>query len=139
MSKRIQVRGIKSAQPYSLQEAADALGVSLPTIRSWIKAGLPALTSHRPFLIIGAALSEFLTIRKRNKKSPLAQDQLYCLSCKEPKKPLGLLVDFIPQTQSTGRLVGLCPDCDTICNRMISAKKLPEFERIFDVACKGGS
>jgi hypothetical protein len=51
---------------------------------------------------------------------------------------MGLLVDFIPQTPKTARLMGLCEVCGGTCNRMISHSKIDHFNEIFCVALKEG-
>lgn len=138
MAKRPNPRAIKAARTYTVEEAATALGVSIGTIRSWVKSGLPLMKSQRPFLILGDALRSFLEDRAKAAKVPLRSDQLYCFSCKAGRTPMGLLVDCIPQTPKTARLLGLCEDCSGTCNRMISQTKIDHFSRIFEIAFKEG-
>ena len=138
MAKRPNPRVIKAARTYTIEEAALALGVTPATVRAWVKAGLPLLKSRRPFLILGDALRRFLTDRAQGSKIPLRPDQLYCFTCKAGRVPMGLLVDCIPQTPKTARLMGLCESCGGTCNRMISRSKIDHFSRIFDVAIKEG-
>jgi hypothetical protein len=96
------------------------------------------MKSQRPFLILGDALRSFLEDRATAAKSPLRPDQLYCLSCKAARHPMGLMVDCIRQTPKTARLLGLCEVCGGTCNRMISQTKIDHFSRIFCVAIKEG-
>lgn len=138
MPKRPNPRAIKAARTYTVEEAANALGVSVGTIRSWVKSGLPLMRSQRPFLILGDALRDFLEYRAQASKAPLLDDQLYCLTCKVGRKPMGLMVDCIPQTHGTARLLGLCEVCGGTCNRMISRSKLDHFSQIFCVEIKEG-
>lgn len=56
MIKRKGPHTIKSARCYTMAEASDCLGVSLNTIRNYIKDGLPILRAERPFLIPGRSL-----------------------------------------------------------------------------------
>ena len=58
MARRANPRKVKIHLNYTIEEAAEALSVSIPTVRSWIKGGLPALTSKRPYLIMGSELRE---------------------------------------------------------------------------------
>ena len=138
MPKRPNPRTIKAARTYTVEEAANALGVSVGTIRSWVKSGLPLMRSQRPFLILGDALRSFLKERAQASKAPLLDDQLYCLTCKVGRKPIGLLVDCIPQTPGTARLLGLCEVCGGTCNRMISRSQIDHFSQVFCVAIKEG-
>lgn len=138
MAKRPTPRAVKAARTYTVEEAAIALGVSVGTIRAWVKSGLPLMKSQRPFLILGDALRSFLEDRAKAAKAPLQPDQLYCLSCKAGRKPMGLMVDCIPQTPKTARLLGLCEVCGGTCNRMISQTRIGHFSQIFEVAIKEG-
>ena len=138
MAKRPNPRSIRAARTYTIEEAAEALGVSTGTIRGWVKAGLPIMASKRPFLILGDALRRFVEQRRATLKVTLKPDQLYCLSCKAGRQPMGLMIDVLPQTTKTARLVGLCDVCGGTCNRMISIAKLDQLRLIFDVAINEG-
>jgi len=138
MAKRLKLKCIRAARTYTIQEAADALGVSVGTVRAWAKAGLPMMTARRPFLILGESLRDFLQARQQGAKSPLEADQLYCLSCKAGRAPMGGMVDCVPQGARTARLVGLCEVCGGTCNRMISRARIDPFREIFDLVIKGG-
>ena len=50
---------------------------------------------------------------------------------------MGVMVDCIPQTATTARLMGLCEACGGTCNRMISRAKIDHFREIFALAEKG--
>jgi len=138
MAKHPNSRAIKAARTYTVEEAAIALGVSIGTIRAWVKSGLPLMKSQRPFLILGDGLRGFLEDRAKAAKAPLQADQLYCLSCKAGRRPMGMMVDCIPQTPKTARLLGLCEVCGGTCNRMISQAKIDYSSRIFEIAIKEG-
>jgi excisionase family DNA binding protein len=137
MTKRPNPRSVKTARTYTIDEAADALGVSIGTIRSWVKSGLPLMKSRKPFLILGDNLRGFLQARAANSKVSLLAGQLYCLTCKAGREPLGMMVDCIPQTAKTARLTGLCDVCSGTCNQIVSLSKLDQLRGIFDVAMKG--
>lgn len=138
MAKRPNPRAVRSARTYTVEEATLALGVSIGTVRSWVNSGLPLMRSRRPFLILGDALRSFLEDRAKGSKVPLQGDQLYCFTCKAGRTPMGLMVDCIPQTPKTARLLGLCDVCGGTCNRMISRSKVDHFSQIFCVAIKEG-
>lgn len=134
MAKRPNPRAIKAARSYTMQEGADALGVTVGAVRGWIRLGLPVMKAQRPYLILGSDFRQFLEDRRSKGKAPLGPDQLYCLTCKQGQTPLGMMVDCLPQTATTARLVGLCDVCGGTCNRMISRAKLGRLGGIFDVA-----
>ncbi len=138
MAKRPNPRAIKAARTYTVEEAADTLGVSIGTVRTWVKSGLPLMIAQRPFLILGESLRDFLLSRAKAAKVPLEPDHLFCLSCKVGRKPLGGMVDCIPQTAKTARLFGLCEVCGSSCNRMISNTRINHYNQIFEVAIKEG-
>ena len=96
------------------------------------------MKAQRPYLILGEALKDFLQVKTSNRKSALQAAELYCLSCKAPRSPMGMLVDCIPQTATTARLMGLCETCGGTCNRMISRAKIDHFREIFALAEKDG-
>lgn len=134
MAKRPNPRAIKVARCYTIPEGADALGVAVGTVRGWIRQGLPVMTAQRPYLILGDALRNFLEDRRVRATALLEADQLQCLTCKQGQRPYGMMVDCIPQTAKTARLVGLCEVCGHTCNRMVSRANLADLGAIFDVA-----
>lgn len=134
MAKRPNPRAIKAARAYTLQEGADALGVTVGAVRGWIRLGLPVMKAQRPYLILGSNFRQFLDDRRSKGKVPLGPDQLYCLTCKQGQTPFGMMVDCVPQTATTARLVGLCGACGGTCNRMISRADLGRLCGIFDIA-----
>jgi len=139
MPKRPNPRAVKAARTYSIPEAAEVLQVSNGTIRQWIRNGLRAMTGQRPYLILGADIRDYLTRVRTDRKTPLGPDQLYCLSCRKPRQPYGMMVDYIPHGTHTGRLTGLCDVCDGVANRMVGRVSLPALNKIFDIACRDGS
>ena len=78
MSKRANPMAVKASLTYTVGEAAHALGKTPATIRNWIRDGLPVMSSHKPYLISGAAIREYLRAKYKNAKRPLGPDQLYC-------------------------------------------------------------
>lgn len=139
MAKRPDHRAVRSARSYTIHEVANLLGVSVGTVRSWVRSGLPAMISQRPFLILGCELREFLDARRSKSKAPLQINELYCFTCKAARKPLGLMVDVHDQSVKTARLEGLCEVCGGTCNRMISRAQFGQIRSIFDVASRDGS
>lgn len=136
MAKRPNPRAIRAARAYTVEEAAISLNVAVGTVRSWCKAGLPIMTAKRPHLILGDALRTFLEARRKSARATLLPDQLYCLHCKTGRRPMGLLVDVLPQTASTARLFGLCEVCGGACNIMISTAKIDAIGTTFILAFK---
>jgi hypothetical protein len=134
MAKRPNPRAIKAARTYTMLEGADALGVSVGTVRGWIRQGLPVMKTQRPYLILGDALRHFLEQRRKKAKAPLGPNKFYCFRCKQAQTPLGMMADCLPLTPKTARLVGLCGVCSGTFSRMVSRADLPRYSAIFDVA-----
>jgi excisionase family DNA binding protein len=133
MKKRNGIKSIKSARSYTMAEAADCLGVSLNTIRNYVKGGLPILRAERPFLIHGGELKAWLAARRLRAKQPLKLEQMLCLRCKTPQTPLGGMVDCTALSSRKLQMKGLCPSCGGIMHRAASHRQLPEFARFFDI------
>lgn len=124
MAKRYNARRVKTHHNYTTEEVAELLGAHPQTVRGWADKGLPCLKSKIPHLFIGAHVQAFLTAQSASKRQPLAPDHLYCLSCKTGKIPAGSVADFIPDGAGRGRLIGLCPDCENLCNRFVSEAQI---------------
>ena len=134
MAKRIATNRIKKHQAYSIPELADTAMVSKITVSRWIKDGMATIDNHRPTLVMGFSALDFLGARQAKAKQPMQTHQFYCLRCRAPKSPLGMMADYIPQSPSGGRLVALCASCECTCNRNISAHQLPQFQAVLDIA-----
>ena len=115
---------IKINRNYTVEEVADRLGVHKNTVRGWVKTGLPVCDARRPTLILGPDLREFLQQKRQTRKRRCKLFELYCMRCRSPKRPAGNMVDFVPLTELTGRLTGICPDCETMMNRYTSQASL---------------
>ncbi len=133
MAKRPDPRRIRSALTYTVAELAIVLSVTNRTVRSMIQRGLPTLSAKRPTLILGADAKEFLTVEQANAKSPLAANELYCFSCKAPRRPFGNLVDLVDLPDAPARITGLCEVCERTCNRIVRRDQIDELRGIFDV------
>jgi len=136
MAKRVNGRAIKSVRTYTIEEAAEALDVSVVAVRSWEERGLQLIKDQRPYLIVGSVLKEFLRKEAADRKRPLAIDQIYCAPCKLRVRPMGGMADYVPATATRGRLSGLCPVCERAIQRFTSLSALPEFEVVLDIAIR---
>lgn len=132
MGKRSNPMSIKSALAYEVSEAADALGVSVATIRNWIKDGLPVMATKKPYLISGAELRAYLRSKNESAKKPLKVNELNCFRCRAGRKPIGLAVVCYRNTAKTSRLAGECERCGSAASRLISNSRREEFAAIFN-------
>ena len=134
MAKRYKIQSIRIHQSYEVPELANLLMCTQQTVRAWIKGGLQVLSARRPILILGFELRKYLKDRDAKAKRPTALGEFYCMRCRKPEKPYGMLVDYIPINESKGRLVALCSVCETTCSRFASKASLPELSQDFEIA-----
>jgi hypothetical protein len=117
-------RLVKIHRTYEVDEIATLFSMHRNTVRHWIKDGLETLDQRRPILVQGATLVDFLKQRRVRNKRPCQPGQIYCLRCREPRRPVCGEVLYQAITGDRGRLVGLCPDCGTRLFRGVSKAKL---------------
>ncbi len=137
MPKRINPNLAKIHRSYLVGEASALLGVHSNTVRAWVKEGLPVNDNKRPMLILGCELREFLQQRNRKAKRPCKPNEMYCLKCRRPQKPMEGMVDYEPMNDTRGQLKGLCPSCGGIINRFATLQELSELGRFLDVSMRG--
>jgi hypothetical protein len=97
------------------------------------------MASRKPYLISGAAIRDYLRVKYKASKSPLAPDELFCLSCRAGRKPLAMAVEAIPNTPKTTRLKGDCERCGASAGRMISNSMTHLFAETFEIKASGHS
>jgi hypothetical protein len=131
---RVSYQRVKTHRSYTVDEVARLLDVHKNTVREWVKAGLPTNDDQRPMLILGRELAAFLQSRRARKKVICGVGQMYCLRCRTPKSPALNMADYLPDTELSGNLVGLCPACNCVMNRRISAPQLAEIRSKMDIS-----
>lgn len=137
MSDRLRTHHIKTARSYTVQELAETVGVSVQSLRNWVRAGLPALRGQKPTLIRGVDAKAWLRERSNKKRKPLLPHEFLCLGCKVPQSPYGGMADCHQQTALTLRLSALCPRCGHKMHRLIALRELGQFQQIFDIQNSG--
>lgn len=116
----------KIHRSYTVDEIAKLYGVHRNTVRAWIARGLPTVDKRRPVLVLGSHLSAYLQARRTANKRSCGPGEIYCLRCREPRRPAGGDVRYHPQTPTLGNLVGRCECCGAGLNRRVSLAKLPQ-------------
>ena len=132
MPRSAKLSGIKSLPSYTVQEAAEVTGVSERTIRSWIKAGLPAMKQERPTLLRGDALIAFIKAQRKARKTKIRQDEFYCLKCRAPRHSAGKLV----QCETDGvraKLIAICEICDGLMHKPVALGDIPKLAKVFEL------
>lgn len=59
------------------------------------------MNDNRTFLIGDHDLKTFLAEQSKNKKVKLGPNELFCLSCKVPRQPMGMIADEVTQSAIT--------------------------------------
>lgn len=117
-------RLVKIHRNYTIGETATLFRVHKQTVRNWITRGLPTIDTKRPTLILGTDLADFLSARRQRRKQTCPSGHMFCLRCKAPKEPAGGMVDYIPMSDTSGNLRGICPTCDRLIHRRVNLAKI---------------
>jgi hypothetical protein len=123
-NRRHSARRVKRLRTYNVREAAKITGATPGTIRHWLKNGLEAVADCYPAIIRGIDLIDFLKRREASRKRPCGPGRLYCVRCKEPKRPALNEVEFWPDGGKLGTFKGLCPSCTGIMHRRTSVGRM---------------
>ncbi|MAZ70432.1 MAG: DNA-binding protein [Porticoccus sp.] len=118
---------------YTVEEVASLFGIHKNTVRGWIKTGMPVCDDRRPTLILGYEIRRYLQRTRTAGKQRCKPFELYCMRCRSPRKPAENMVDFTPINETTGRLVGICPDCETLMNRYANKSSLAQIRQHLEV------
>jgi hypothetical protein len=123
-NRRHSARRVKRLRTYNVREAARVTGATPGTVRHWLKTGLCAVQNCYPTIIRGADLIDFLKRRNVRRKRPCGPGRLFCLRCKEPRRPAFDEVEFWPDGPKLGSFRGLCPACTGIMHRRTSIARI---------------
>lgn len=134
-SRRSKWRGRpKRHRNYTVYELAELAGVHRGTVLRWIREGkLPVLRDQKPMLILGTDCAEFWE-SQRQPKAKCSLNELYCFTCKAPRKPAFETVEYRPRNDRFGTIRALCCECATVTNKGFSASRLGELESIVSVS-----
>ena len=138
MARRVSPRKIKIHNQYTYEQAADALCVSVQTVRLWRQSGLTVLDSQKPHLILGFVLKDFLNKRANKPERRLARDQFLCMACNAPKRAYGGMADYLPYTLRRGRLEALCETCQGLCGKFASPTLCTELAPVLTILMRNG-
>jgi len=124
---------IKKTVTYSTHDIGELFGIHKATVRNWLKNDLKRIDDKRPFLVMGADLELFLKNRQNKRKQKCQPNELYCFRCRKPQHSKGNKVILKELSPKTGRLCGLCADCGSRTNKVISLKQLDKLREIFTI------
>jgi hypothetical protein len=117
-------RRLKIHRSYLVEQLAAALRVHKNTIRRWAKDGLRAIDDRRPTLFRGIDVADFLRTRRQAARRPCRPGEMYCLKCREPKIPAGLMTDLVIKGTTVGWLEGICPTCSRMIYRRVNPARI---------------
>lgn len=127
-------RLVKIHRSYLVVEVANIFGIHKNSVRAWIKKGLSTIDKSKPYLIRGDRLRQFLEARRNKNKCKCQIDEIYCVKCRTPKKPLGNMVDYYPSIQGgISNIMGLCPDCGSRIFRRTSERTIELIRHCLEV------
>jgi hypothetical protein len=109
---RFNPRLVKLHRSYTVEEVARLYGIHRNTVRAWMKGGGPeTIDDGRPALIQGKVLRAFLAARRAAGKHPCPPGTLYCMRCRQPRRPALGMADFTPKGDGAGNLCAICEVC----------------------------
>ncbi len=127
--RRANLYKVKQHFSYTATELATCLGVHKNTVRNWQREGLEAIDGSRPTLFQGATVRDFLSKRHARSKRPCPPGTLYCFRCRQPRRPLLGLVDYVPMRHGTGNLGAVCESCQGTMHRRVREDDIPRIMR----------
>ena len=116
-ARRVNPNIVKLHRSYSVGELAACCGVHKNTVRNWQGEGLEPIDNARPVLFHGATVRAFLGRRNASRKRPCPPGTLYCVRCREPRRPAGGMVDYRSLKAASGDLSAICEHCEGIMHR----------------------
>lgn len=124
---------VKINRNYTFEELAAVFGIHKNTVSAWVKNGLPCLKEMRPFLILGADARVYLKSQRSSKKQKCKPNEFYCMRCKVPTHPHDSF-EYLPMTDTKGRLSGFCVRCECVVNKFVSVVSLERYSLLFDLS-----
>ncbi len=130
--RRYNVRRVKATWPYTVQEIADLFGIHKNAVLRWLREGLCADRSQRPFLIRGDELARFLNERQNGKRRRCAPGEFFCFRCRVPREACLGMADIAIESPTRLRIKALCAVCETPVNKVQSVRDLAKIKTCFD-------
>jgi hypothetical protein len=131
--RRYNVCLIKATWPYTVQEIAELFDIHKNAVLRWLKEGLRADRSQRPYLIRGDELTRFLNERQNGKRVQCAPDEFFCFKCRAPREAYLGIADIAIESPTRFRIKALCSVCDTSMNKAQNVRDLAKIKTRFHV------
>lgn len=131
-SKTFNINLIKQNFPYYVSDIVEKLGVTKGTVYAWIEEGLQPIDDRSTYIIInGSELRRFLKARQDNRKHPCKNEEMFCLKCQLPRRPLEGKASIQTREGCKPSITGKCIVCNSQMYRAINLKNLPEIAKTF--------
>lgn len=117
-------RRVKRAHPYTVKELARLLDRTAATIRAWITDGLRPADRGRPILIMGSEVHRYLNEKRGAARKKCGPGEMFCVACRDVRRPAYDDADYIPITAMSGNLRGLCPACGNLMHRRVQLARI---------------
>jgi hypothetical protein len=137
-AKRVNPNAVKLHYSYSVQELARCCKVHKNTVRNWQAAGLKPIDNVRPLLFQGETIRAFLRQYNASRKCPCAPGTLYCLRCRQSRRPALGMVEYVPLRAASGNLRALCEVCEATMHRSVRKADLAKVMPGIDVQLAQG-
>jgi hypothetical protein len=131
-------RLLKKHRNYTVEEIASTLGFHPNSVRAWLRNDLPAIADSRPKLILGSDAIDYLRARRQRGKRPCAAGEIYCMKCREPRRPSDRMAVYSARTETRGVLIGMCPECRGRVFRCVNLAKLDLIRGDLDITMAEG-
>jgi hypothetical protein len=131
--RRYNVRLLKATWPYTVQEIGELFGIHKNAVLRWLRQGLQADRSQRPFLIRGDELARFLGQRQNGKHRKCGPGQFFCFKCRALREACLGMADVVIESPTRFRIKALCRVCDTPINKVQSIRDLQKIQNTFHV------
>lgn len=132
--RKFNPRLIKSNTSYSVSEISLLFNVGENAVRHWIKCGLKVNDGKTPTVIHCEELRSFLTKKQRANKQTCNQDEMFCFSCRKPRKIFENSVILLNKNEKVLQLKARCHICKSFMTRKYSSSKLAEIKQFFTLS-----
>jgi hypothetical protein len=131
--RKFNPRLIHNNTSYSVSDVMRLFDVGQNTVRNWSKTGLKVSDNKMPTMIHCEDLKAFLKVKQAKKKS-CNQDEMFCFSCRNPRKIRANAVILISKNDKILHLKGRCESCESFMTRKYSASKMEEIQHFFTLS-----
>ena len=124
--RRVNPHKVKQHRSYTVPDLAKCLDVHKNTIRNWHREGLEPVDCSRPILFHGATVRDFLGRRNMARKRPCPPGTIYCLRCRDPRRPARGLLEYVRMTPTSGNLRAHCERCGSPMHRRARQEEIAQ-------------